>query len=452
MKSLTLDLGRRTINIQVPKASDVFGMSGINPLTFPQRKILSALRKPIGSPPLSRIVQDKLQKNPKAQAVVVISDDTRPVPYKGARGILYPVIDQLMESGLNPERIKILVATGTHLPMREQDLMKILDPRIFSLGIPIHQHDCRDNSSLIQVGHTERVGRILINRLYMEADIKILTGLVESHFMAGASGGRKSICPGLMAEESMAVIHGGPILHSPLAKDLTLEGNPVHEEALRIARMAGADFIVNVTLDDKYRLSDVFAGDMEQAHLRAVAKLRSYVGFKTNRDYDLVISHAGFVGVNHYQAAKAAVICASLIRPGGICVLAADHTLPEPVGSPGYRRLLRLMGEVGAEKYEEMITAPDWDFVPEQWEPQMWGRLFSRIPPADLYYCTLNIPPRNFDWIPGRDARKLAPGCEGLENLVDEAVVSAAATLRRRLGREPETAVLKDGPYAIPLS
>ena len=249
----------------------------------------------------------------------------------------------------------------------------------------------------------------------------------------------------------MAVIHGGPILQSPLARDLNLDGNPVHDEVLCIARMVGSDFIINVTLDDKYRLSGIFAGDMELAHLRAVDKIKSYVGFATDRDYDLVISHAGFVGTNHYQAAKAAVICSSLLRQEGICVLATDHTQADPIGGPSYRKMLRLLGDMGAEKYEEMITDPDWSFFTEQWEPQMWGRLFSKTPPDNLYYCTLSIPPEAFSWIPGRDARTFSPNTSNLDSLVNETIKSAIKTLRSRLGRDPEIAVLKDGPYAVPL-
>ena len=81
----------------------------------------------------------------------------------------------------------------------------------------------------------------------------------------------------------------------------------------------------------------------------------------------------------------------------------------------------------------------------------MWGRLFKKIPPDNLYYCTLSIPPEAFDWIPGRDARTLSPDAPDLGSLVNEAIGGAIKTLRGRLGREPEIAVLKDGPYAIPL-
>lgn len=451
MKKISLDLGRKSITIRIPESAEIFGMQQVLPLPHPDKEIYAALDNPIGTPPLSLIIRDKIRSNPKARAVVVISDDTRPVPYTGLQGILFPVIDRMMTAGLNPADIRILVATGTHSPMKQEDLKKTIDPKVLELGIPIFCHDCRDKAAMVSAGRTDLAGEIFINRIYMESDIKILTGLVESHFMAGASGGRKSICPGLMDEDSTAVIHGGVILQSPAAADLVLEGNPVHRETLRVAKMAGCDFMINVTLDSKYRLSGVFAGDMEKAHLKAVEKIKSYVGFTAGKEYDLVIGHAGFVGTNHYQAAKAAVICASLLKTGGLCVLAADHSSAEPVGGINYRRMLRILTEVGAEKYEQMITGPDWTFVPEQWEPQMWGRLFKKTPPENLYYCSPDIPSEAFAWIPGRDARNFSPESNELASLVNAAVDRAVKELRDRLGREPDAAVLKDGPYAVPL-
>jgi hypothetical protein len=99
-----------------------------------------------------------------------------------------------------------------------------------------------------------------------------------------------------------------------------------------------------------------------------------------------------------------------------------------------------------------MITGPFWEFVPEQWEPQMWGRLFKKIRPENLYYCSPAIPPESFTGIPGRDARDFSPDSqEELEALVNAAVDKAVEELRGRLDREPEVAVLKDGPYAVPL-
>jgi len=451
MKEVNLDFGHKSFAIKIPVHTDVLAMGKAIPLPEPGAEIRQALKNPIHCSPLETIIRQKLEAQPEAKAAVVISDNTRPVPYSGESGILFPVVDEMMKAGLEPSQILLLIATGTHRAMTDDELRKILDPGIFSLGLRIINHVSRNFNNLISVGRTELGGDIFLNRHYVESDIKIITGLVESHFMAGASGGRKSICPGLLAEDSTYILHSGPVLASPKATNLVLEGNPVHEEALRVARMAGCDMSVNVTIDSNYRLTGIFAGDMEKAHLEAVKKLRSYVAIPIKEKYDLVFTHAGYVGVNHYQAAKTAVAAAPLIRENGICLLAAYHTDPDPIGGSNYKKMMHLLGEIGTEKFINTILDPSWTFVPEQWEAQMWTRLFIKIPPENLIYCSLEIPRKAYTWLPGTDARTLVSEAKSLKELVERSLEFAIQKLRSSLGREPRIAFLPDGPYGIPL-
>lgn len=451
MKEALLNLGLKSLSINLPDSTEIMAMGKIPLLINIEEKIYEALSNPIETLPLKSMVRKMLKANPEASAVIVISDNTRPVPYSGKSGILYPVVDEMIKAGLDAARIRLLVATGTHRPMREEELKDILDPRIFSLGLEIINHDSRNPDDLVPVGRTELGGEILLSRFYIESDLKILTGLVESHFMAGASGGRKSICPGLLAEDSTYVLHSGPVLASPNARDLILEGNPVHEESLKVAKMAGCDFIINVTLDSKYRLTGVFAGDLEAVHLAAYEKLKSYAAILFTQKYDLVIGHTGYVGVNHYQAAKGALTCLPLLKKEGTCILAGYHTDPDPIGSSNYKKMLRLLGEKGAEKFCETILSPSWNFIPDQWEAQMWARLFQHIPMENLIYCTLDIPEESFSWIPGRDARSIVPDAENFQDLLERSIDWVYKKLCLRLGREPMIAFLADGPYGIPV-
>ncbi|MBN2244522.1 MAG: DUF2088 domain-containing protein, partial [Candidatus Aminicenantes bacterium] len=254
---ITLDLGRISIPLTIPESADILSMGKTIQLSNPKQAILNALHNPIGTRPLQNAIRHLLQNNLRAKAVIVISDNTRPVPYRGDQGILFPIINEMVMAGLPPSRIQILIANGIHHPLGQTELKQILPPEIFSFGIEIINHNCRDTQDLIPIGRTKIGGEILVNRHYMDADFKILTGLVESHFMAGVSGGRKAICPGLMAEKSIHILHGGNILNSPFSRDLVLDNNPVHEEALNVARMAGCDMIVNVTLDPEYNLTGV---------------------------------------------------------------------------------------------------------------------------------------------------------------------------------------------------
>jgi len=217
-----MNLGHSSFPVRVPDHTDVIPMGKALSLSNPEEKIRNALANPLDSPPLRSLVGQKIKANPKAKAVVVISDNTRPVPYKGESGILFPLINEMIKAGIPPTQIRLLVATGTHRPMNEKELREILDSRIFTLGLQIINHDSRKSSDLVSIGKTELGGEILLNRYYAESDLKILTGLVESHFMAGASGGRKSICPGLLSESSTYVLHSGSVLSSPKAADLIL--------------------------------------------------------------------------------------------------------------------------------------------------------------------------------------------------------------------------------------
>ncbi len=452
MKELLLDLGRLSFTLQVPDHTDVLSMGKVSPLSHPGEKIRDALQNPIDCPPLQVLIKRKLESKPQARAVIVISDNTRPVPYSRDSGILFPVVEEMIKAGLRPSQIHLLVATGTHRPMSEGELRKILDPRIFALGLPIIHHDCQNKKEMVSVGKTELGGEIFLNRFYVESDIKILTGLVESHFMAGASGGRKSICPGLMEESTTHLLHSGPVLDSAKATDLILEGNPVHEEAIRVARMAGCDMSINVTLDSGYRLTGVFSGEMEKSHLAAYEKLRSYAAIAAKKTYDIVIGHTGYVGVNHYQAAKGALQCIPLIKKGGICLLVTHHTDPDPIGGSNYKKMMRLLSEKGAKKFVETIVDPSWTFVPEQWEAQMWARLFVKIPAKNLIYCTLEIPKAAFAWLPETDARSIAPKARSLQELVEESLKKTLQNLRQQLGQEPRVAFLSDGPYGIPVA
>ena len=343
---VVLDLGRSKVCLKVPVNADVLAMDDA-PAVDSGRAIRDAMNNPIGCEPLESLVKQKAASRPDATAVKVISDNTRSVPYKGESGILWPIVDTLLSNGISASNILILVATGTHRALTREELEDMLDSRIFEHGIRIANHDCQ-SSDLQYLCTTSRGSRIWINRDYLTADLKILTGLVESHFMAGASGGRKSVCAGLISRDSTYVFHGPAFLDSPNARDLVLEGNPVHEEALEVAEAAGVDFIVNVTLNGQMQLAGVFAGDLRKAHASAVEHLRSFVAIPVKKQYDLVVTHAGFVGINHYQAAKAAVVRCLLVT--ALSALAHDRRSlrPEALGSAQYQTLLHLLKLIGS--------------------------------------------------------------------------------------------------------
>lgn len=462
MTECGIPFGGREAQIRLPEGTQILRMSEPTPLADPEAAVREALAHPAGTKPLLAIAREKreaaLAAGHEAKACVVVSDNTRPVPYKGAKGILLPILRTLGSAGFEPGRILVLVATGTHRPMSRAELAAMLGEEVFELGVEVLNHDCHDEANLVHVGTTARGTVARINRRYFDADLKILTGLVESHFMAGASGGRKAICPGIFGEEGTFVFHSAALMAHPQARDLIIDGNPVHEESLAVARMAGADFIANVTVDGAFRMTGLFFGELAEAHAAAVAKLKSYVAIPVDEPYDLVVTHGGFVAVNHYQSAKAAVASLGALKPGGSLVLAADHRDANPVGSDRYRTVLSLLKLVGPEALDRILASPDWSFIPEQWQVQMWAKVFKRISFDDFYYYAPQLDHRHWRDLPGVNASRFVSDSSNDVALRAAVEGSVAEILARRgvshtnvaSGRF-RIAFLADGPYGIPL-
>ncbi len=446
-----LEFGAETLRLLFPDSVKLLAMSPDSPLPNPAAAIRQALMRPIETPSLRDLACRKKTACADPRAVIVVSDNTRPVPYRGPSGILRPIIETLRSAGVR--RIEVLVATGMHRSLRPEELRAMLPDAVLDDAIVVTNHVATNMAQLRTIGRTARGTSALVNTRYLDADIKILTGLVEPHFMAGASGGPKSICPGLVGEQVTQVFHGAALMHDERCASLNCRDNPCHAESMAVAEMAGADFIVNVTLNGAKELTGVFAGDLRAAHGAAVDRVMTSNAIRIEREYDVVVTHAGFAGINHYQAAKAAVEAVKAVRPGGTLILAAHHTDTDPVGGSGYRRLLPMLRRDGPEECTRCFMDPAWKFVPEQWEIQMWGRAFRKLGAMDrLIYCAPRLTGDRFrqNQLPGRD------GGAGLSSGVSdrdtaEAMVQRALDDYLRNHPAAAIAVLPDGPYGVPL-
>ena len=442
-------------DLQIPDNTLIAHMEGASPMANPGKAIIESLSDPIASDSLKNIATAKKTANASAKAVIVVSDNTRPVPYKGEEGILMPVIDTLMDTGFRADEITVLIATGMHRPMAEGEIRSMLDSRVFDLGIKVVNHEPRNEERLSFIGTTRRGTKVMIDSVYTEADLKIATGLVESHFMAGASGGRKAICPGIIGEDSTFIFHGPALMDDENSRDLVIEGNPVHEESLEVAKMAGVDFIVNVTLDHSFHVTGVFSGDLEKAHLAAVEHIRKDVEVAIPYQADIVITHAGFVGINHYQAAKCGVASLGALKKDGYHVTIANCTdQGNGIVSANYRTALALLHLDGPEKFNKLLRSSDWVFLPEQWQVQEWAKVFRRIPENHYYFFAPQIPHREFDLLPGIDIRTLGNEDESDKDVYSKMVELAISDIEKRTGKKREDMkiiYIADGPYEIPV-
>lgn len=446
----TFRIGTREFSILLPPGTDILRMKGALPVQDHEAELTKAFENPLGTPSFRDIIEKKRAANPQGGAVIVISDNTRPVPYKGGQGILMPIIRRLLDAGLTSGMITILCANGTHTPLPDSVFRTLLDPEVYELGIRIVNHDCRDEENLTFMGYSSNGTKIRINRLYAEAHIKILTGLVESHFMAGVSGGRKAICPGLIGEDSIHVFHSARYLDHPESRDLNLQGNPCHDEAIEIAGSVGADFILNVTLNQDFQVTGYFGGDMQKAHEAAFRSVREEVSIQASRQYDIVVTHAGFVGRNHYQAAKAGVAAIPLLKPDSVLIMAADCTDVEPVGKPTYRQVLPYLKGKDSDSFIRLLKSDAWEFVPDQWQVQMWAKLFHIIPQENFIFYAPQISATDYSILPGIDGNRYLDGRgPNLQGFIETALKETISSMEKKGRQDISIAWMADGPYGI---
>jgi nickel-dependent lactate racemase len=415
-----LDYGRTGLEVELPDRNVVkcLGYRPAEPLMDPCASLRERLAAPTGCAPLAELAKGR------RSACVVICDITRPVPNEL---LLAPILETLESSGIPPSAIRILVATGLHRPNLGRELAEMVGPRI-AQRYAIENHDGRDLASHEYLGESPRGVPIWIDRRYVHADLKITVGLIEPHFMAGFSGGRKLVCPGLAALETIRVWHSPRFLEHPDARCGVLQGNPVHGENTWIARRAGCDFIVNCVLDSQRRVLAIVAGHMEQALEEGVAFVRGLVIDTLPQPVDMVVtSSAGYpLDTTFYQSVKGMCTAAEVVKPGGTIVLAAS--MSEGIGSPEFQSLFR--DNATLDEFVRRITGDDY-FVLDQWQLEKMAVACRR---AKVKVVTDGLP------------------AETLRGLFVESAASVEAAVAEGLaeyGQDATIAVIPKGPYVI---
>ena len=340
---LTLDYGKTGLEVTLPQDRFLVPPLSIreaDPIADPTAALEAALTSPIGTRPLLELARGK------TTACVVICDITRPVPNKV---LLPPILRTLEAAGVPRSGITILIATGLHRPNEGEELVELVGAEIArDYNCVNHHGKAQDEHDFL--GTSARGVPIWIDNRYTRAELKITTGLIEPHLMAGYSGGRKLICPGIAGLETVKVWHGPAFLEHPKADAGSLIGNPVHEENTAIALKTGCDFIVNVCIDGKRRVTGLWAGDMIRAWEVGVEFCRDLVKAGVPRAAEVVVtSCAGYpLDTTWYQAVKGLTGALPIVKEGGCIVLAASLT--EGLGSPEFVKHLKEYQAAGRYK------------------------------------------------------------------------------------------------------
>ncbi len=420
-----------------------FGQSGLE-VDLPEQVKPTVLRKPAmdASRPAADIIQQALD-NPigtdslavlaqgSKTACILICDITRPVP-NGE--FLQPVIRLLMDAGVPKAGITVLVATGLHRPNLDAELEELIGDPWVQQNVRVENHYARDEDSCVHLGVTkEHAVPVGLNRLFVDADVKIATGLVEPHFMAGYSGGRKVIAPGVAHHETIRTFHSARFMEHPLATSCVLDGNPLHETQLEIVQLlSGPVLSLNTVLDEHRNLVHATFGEVVESHLQAVQFARGSCELSVGRKFKTILtSSAGYpLDKTYYQTVKGMVTPLGILEDGGDLIIVSECS--EGFGSEEFCDAQKRLVELGPEGFLDSIAEKSLADV-DEWQTEM------QLKPMRIGRIKLFAPKL------GADPSAMT-GVEPVENLtaaIRESVVRH---------RDRDIAIIPEGPYVVPFT
>ena len=382
------------------------------------RALVTALRAPTGAPPLRELASRG------GRVAISVCDITRAQPRRDMLEALFAEMPAIRASD-----VTILVATGTHRCNTPEEIEAMLGPEI-ARRYRVVNHDSRNRSALVHVGETTTDVSVYLNRLWLDADLRVTTGFVEPHFFAGFSGGPKMVAPGLAGLQTTLTLHDARRIGHPLATWGVTEGNPIHDDVREIARMTGVHFALDVTLNRAQQITAVFAGELFAEHRAACAAAKRDAMREVDAPFDVVLTtNSGYpLDQNLYQAVKGMSAAAKVVKRGGTIVCAAECR----DGLPAHGSYGEVLASRGSpHELLEMITAPGYS-QPDQWQVQIQAQVQSK---ARVLVKTAGLSDREIR------AAHFEP--------IDD-VAAAVTRALAAAGPEATLCVLPQGPQTIP--
>jgi len=344
MVDVWLPYGKTDVCVRVPARNLLGTIEPLDRQGAPDAKaeVERALRNPIpfGFKRLNEIARVE------SKVAIVVDDATRKAP---SEMMLLPVLAELNLAGVKDENITIIFGCGTHRPVKPEEATAILGDVVAKrIKAVSHQSIATD---LVNIGTTKTHGnKVFVNRVFAEADVRILLGDVGFHYYAGYGGGRKSVLPAVSGEETIK--HNHSMLLSANARTGNLVDNPVHQDMMEAARLAKVDFIVNTVENKKGEIVKAFAGDFEQAFAEAVTLVDEMFRVTVERRADiLVVSAGGYpADLNLYQAYKALDNSLDAVKRGGVIILVAE--CPEGHGNQVFYEWMMRFGDLKNVEHE----------------------------------------------------------------------------------------------------
>ena len=390
----------------------------LEPLKDLNNAIKESIRNPINSKPLS-----SLSKNKKI--CIIVPDKTRACPTKE---ILPLVLEEIKEC--KPSDLKILIGNGLHKPMSNQEIIEMLGKNIIE-EYEVINHSANEEKELINLKEETSYGTpIIVNKIVAKSDYVIGIGLVEPHFFAGYSGGRKIILPAVAGKEAIFNNHSYKMIAHPNANYGILNGNPIHNDMMEFMKFVNLSFIINVIINNEGKICKIFSGNPIEAHKKAVEFLDNYINIKLNEYADIaIVSNGGYpLDRNLYQAVKGIATANRVVKNGGIIIMVAECK----DGLGGHEEFRKLMCKENPDDVLKEIR--ENEPINDQWEAQILAKILKK---NKVIIVTKGV-----------DHKITKEMMMEYASTIDEALDLAKKLIP--IIKKPKILAIPEGPYVIP--
>ena len=422
--NINMKYGKNGLSLDLPEDIDV---------TLIQKKAMPVLKDPEGAikyvfanPVNSKTLREEAKGC--RSCCILICDITRPVP----NGLILPrLINELIEAGMAADSITVLVATGLHRPNEGDELRELVGSDWVLGTVTVANHFARRDEDHEYIGTTSGGIEARLDRRFVQADLRIVVGLVEPHFMAGYSGGRKVVAPGIAHEQTIRSFHSARVLEDCRSANCIMEGNPLHAVQMEIMQMLGGCLAVNTVIDKDHRISFVNFGEIVESHLEAVSFVRPYAEIPLKARFKTVVtSSAGYpLDKTYYQTVKGMVSPLDILEPGGDLIIVSACS--EGMGSPDYAEAQLCLTDKGPDGFLHGIIEKKYAAI-DEWQTEMQVKAMKRV---NIFLYTEGLT---------KDQKALT-GVTVIESPLAAVMESVKAQGDRRV------AVIPEGPYVVPL-
>lgn len=396
MAHIELPYGKESINVEIPEerlnAVLISDLHNYKPELNQVELVRQALENPIGTPRLKDLAKNK------NKIVIISSDHTRPLPSK----ITMPLLLAEIRKGNKDADITILIATGCHRGSAKAELEDKFGSEIIS-NEKICVHNCDDESMLVNIGTLPSGGKLILNRLAIEADLLISEGFIEPHFFAGFSGGRKSVLPGIAGRATVLYNHNSKFISDDRSRTGLLDGNLMHTDMVFAAGKAGLAFILNVVLNSDKEIIFAAAGDFNMAHIEGCSFLNSKCRVDSVPSDIVISTNGGYpLDQNIYQAVKGLSAAEVTVNSGGVIIMIAKSN--DGHGGEQFYKTFRDEKDIN-KMMNDFLTTPSEETVTDQWQSQILARVLMK---AKVIYIS-DAPDEmvsNFNMIPAHSVEE----------------------------------------------